>query len=88
MSDETDLIDLKHAVDRHEQAITEDAIQIAALKSEIETLREQLKADVEGLNRFSDFSGTLPTSNPLSVTMRLSRSWMRLLQICGKDIRA
>jgi hypothetical protein len=49
MSDEEDLIDLKHAVDRHEHAITEDAIQIAALKSEIETLREQLKADVEGL---------------------------------------
>jgi capsule polysaccharide export protein KpsE/RkpR len=49
MSDEEDLIDLKHAVDRHEQAITEDAIQIAALKSEIETLKEQHGKEIESL---------------------------------------
>jgi hypothetical protein len=39
MSEEEDLINLKHDVDRHEQVITEDAIQIAALKSEIEDLK-------------------------------------------------
>ena len=49
MSDEEDLINLKHDVDRHEQAITEDAIQIAALKSEIETLRERHGKDIEAL---------------------------------------
>jgi capsule polysaccharide export protein KpsE/RkpR len=49
MSEEEDLINLKHDVDRHEQAITEDAIQIAALKSEIETLREQHGKEIEAL---------------------------------------
>jgi hypothetical protein len=49
MSEEEDLINLKHDVDRHEQAITEDAIQIAALKSEIERLREQHGNEIETL---------------------------------------
>ena len=43
------MINLKHDVDRHEQVITEDAIQIAALKSEIETLKEQHGKEIEAL---------------------------------------
>ena len=64
MSDEEDLINLKHDADRHEQAITEDAIQIAALKSEIETLREQLKADVEGLIQILGLFRDIPYFQP------------------------
>jgi hypothetical protein len=33
------LINLRHAVDRHEEAVTEDANQITLLKAEIEKLR-------------------------------------------------
>ena len=49
MSDETDLIDLKHAVDRHEEAVNEDAKQIALLKDEIAKLRGQHGKEIESL---------------------------------------
>src|SRR5260370_41189578 len=40
---EEDLIDLKDTVDRHEHAITEDAIQIAALKSQIADFKDGIR---------------------------------------------
>ena len=48
MSDE-DLINLKQDVDRHEQVITEDAIQIAALKSEIEDLKDGIRELIDAI---------------------------------------
>jgi predicted nucleic acid-binding Zn-ribbon protein len=53
MSDEEDLINLKHDVDRHEQAITEDAIQIAALKSEIEDLKDGIRELIDAVEDLS-----------------------------------
>ncbi|SRR5260370_34091953 len=49
MSDEEELINLKHAVDRHEEAVTEDANQIALLKTEIAKLREQHGKEIDAL---------------------------------------
>ena len=46
---EEDLINLKHDVDRHEQVITEDAIQIAALKSEIEDLKDGIRELIDAV---------------------------------------
>ena len=46
---EEDLIDLKDTVDRHEHAITEDAIQIAALKSQIEDLKDGIRELIDAV---------------------------------------
>jgi hypothetical protein len=50
---EEDLINLKHDVDRHEQVITEDAIQIAALKSEIEDLKDGIRVLIDTVEDLS-----------------------------------
>jgi uncharacterized small protein (DUF1192 family) len=43
------LINLRHAVDRDEEAVTEDANQIALLKAEIEKLKGQHGKEIEAL---------------------------------------
>jgi hypothetical protein len=46
---EEDLMNLKHDVARHEEAVTQDANQIALLKAEIAKLREQHGKEIEAL---------------------------------------
>jgi hypothetical protein len=46
---EEDLINLKHDVARHEEAVTQDANQIALLKAEIAKLKEQHGKEIEAL---------------------------------------
>jgi predicted RNase H-like nuclease (RuvC/YqgF family) len=71
-----DMINLKQDVDRHEQVITEDAIQIAALKSEIDDLKDgirELIEAVEDLHKAQRNAGI--ASNE---TTSLDTSWTRI----------
>jgi prefoldin subunit 5 len=61
---EEDLINLKHDVDRHEQVITEDAIQIAALKSEIEDLKEGIRELIDAVEDLSTAKGNVAITTP------------------------
>jgi len=64
MSEEEDLINLKRDVDRHEQVITEDAIQIAALKSEIEDLKEGIRDLIDAVEDLSTAKGNVAITTP------------------------
>jgi hypothetical protein len=64
MSEEEDLINLKRDVDRHEQVITEDAIQIAALKSEIEDLKEGIRELIDAVEDLSTAKGNVAIATP------------------------
>jgi hypothetical protein len=43
MSDEERLIEIEHSVDRHEQAITEDAKDVTDLKKQVQTLAREIE---------------------------------------------
>lgn len=46
---EDELINLRHDVDRHEDAVIEDARQIASLKAEMKELKNELKDGIREL---------------------------------------